>query len=86
MIAPNCPFCGKQATEVKTQLRYQRGDRVLLVESIQWQCPDLCLGVDGEKPYTFANFKTMVLNEAKAQKEWKAHFKERMPPPERKMI
>lgn len=78
-----CPMCQKPALEVRTILRYRRGDRVLPVETRQWQCPSGCAGPGGEVPYVFADLATMKNNEARAKEQWKARFGEDMPLPRR---
>lgn len=76
-----CPLCQKPAIEARTIIRYRRGDRVLPVETRQWQCPSGCAGPQGEVPYVFADLTTMKDNDASAKEQWKARFGEDMPLP-----
>lgn len=83
MKPPICPICEKPSVDIRTTIRYRRGDRVLPVETVQRACPSGCTGPNGKVPYVFADLATMTDNEAKARAEWNARFGEDMPPARR---
>lgn len=77
---PLCPWCGEPASEARATVRFRRGDRVLPVDTAQWQCSRGCAGPEGETPYIFADLETMSRNDEAVKAAWLERFGEAMPP------
>lgn len=69
--------CGAVLCERPTQIR--RGDRVADYVRRVWRC-DACEGVDGERPYEFADAVLSRRNDATARAAWVARFGGEIPP------
>jgi len=84
LVAPACPYCSHPAVLVPRTFRVRRGDRVLPVDTLSWQCSTGCPDpFEGTSPYQFADAELMAWSDEEVSRAWESHFGEPLPPSRR---